>query len=79
VGSRTDTTYELNTLPSYQIANIRGGVEGRKWSAVLFVNNVGNKRALISDISQDAINLQQYNRIAVNQPLTAGIDFNIKY
>jgi hypothetical protein len=45
----------------------------------LFVNNVGNKRALISDITQDAINLPDSNRITVNQPLTAGIDLNIKY
>jgi hypothetical protein len=37
------------------------------------------KRALISDITQDAINLPDYNRITVNQPLTAGIDLNIKY
>jgi outer membrane receptor protein involved in Fe transport len=79
VGSRTDTTYEINTLPSYQLANIRAGVEGKKWSAVLFVNNVANKRALISDITQDAINLPDYNRIAVNQPLTAGIDLNFRY
>ena len=66
-------------MPSYQIANIRGGLEGKKWSAVLFVNNVGNKRALISDVTQDAINLPDYNRITVNQPLTAGIDLNIRY
>jgi outer membrane receptor protein involved in Fe transport len=79
VGSRTDTTYELNTLPSYQIGNIRAGVEARKWNAVLFINNVANKRALLSDISQDAINLPEYQRIAVNQPLTVGVDFNIKY
>lgn len=79
VGSRTDTSYVINTLPSYQIANIRGGIEGKKWSAVLFVNNVTNKRAFISDINQDAINLPEYNRITVSQPLTGGIDFNIRY
>jgi outer membrane receptor protein involved in Fe transport len=79
VGSRTDTSYALNTLPSYQIANIRGGIQADKWSAVLFINNVGNKRALLSDITQDAINLPDFQRIAVSQPLTAGIDFNIKY
>jgi len=79
VGSRTDTTYELNTLPSYQIANLRSGIETKKWNVMYFINNIADKRALISDISQDAINLQQYNRIAVNQPRTFGIDFNIKY
>ena len=79
VGTRTDTSYALNNLPSYQLANIRGGIEANKWSAVLFVNNVGNKRAFLSNITQDAENLPDFQRIAVSQPLTAGIDFNIKY
>jgi outer membrane receptor protein involved in Fe transport len=79
VGTRTDTSYELNNLPSYQLANIRGGIETSKWSAVLFINNVGNKRAFLSNITQDAENLPDFQRIAVSQPLTAGIDFNIKY
>jgi outer membrane receptor protein involved in Fe transport len=79
VGTRTDTSYLLNHLPSYQIANIRGGIQADKWSAVLFINNVTNKRAFLSDITQDADNLPDFQRIAVSQPLTAGVDFNIKY
>jgi outer membrane receptor protein involved in Fe transport len=79
VGARTDTSYALNNLPSYQLANIRGGIEASKWSAVLFINNVTNKRAYLSNITQDAENLPDFQRIAVSQPLTAGIDFNIKY
>jgi len=79
VGTRTDTSYALNNLPSYQLANIRGGIETTKWSAVLFINNVTNKRAFLSNITQDAENLPDFQRIAVSQPLTAGIDFNIKY
>jgi outer membrane receptor protein involved in Fe transport len=79
VGSRIDATYGINTLPSYDLTNIRGGIEAKNWSAVLFVNNVTNKRALLSDITQDAENLSAYNRIAVNQPLTAGIDLNYHF
>jgi outer membrane receptor protein involved in Fe transport len=79
VGTRTDTSYVLNHLPSYQIANIRGGIQADKWSAVVFINNVGNKRAFLSNITQDADNLPDFQRIAVSQPLTAGIDLNIKY
>jgi outer membrane receptor protein involved in Fe transport len=79
VGSRTDETYIINTLPSYDLTNIRAGVEGSNWSAVVFINNVADKRALLSDITQAAVNLATYNRIAVSQPLTAGIDLNYRF
>ncbi len=78
-GSRTDATYAVNELPSYDLTNLRAGVETNQWSAVLFVNNLTDKRALLNNITQDATNLADYNRIAVNQPRTAGIDLNYKF
>jgi hypothetical protein len=48
-------------------------------AAVLFVNNVTNKRALLSDITQAAENLADFNRIAVNQPITVGVDLNYRF
>jgi iron complex outermembrane receptor protein len=79
VGSRTDETYGTNTLPSYELTNVRGGFEGRRWSAVLFVNNLTDKRALLNNITQDAENLADFNRVAVSQPRTAGVDLNYKF
>jgi iron complex outermembrane receptor protein len=79
VGSRTDETFATNTLPSYDLTNIRGGLEGERWSAVLFVNNVADKRALLNNITQDAVNLATFNRVAVSQPRTTGIDLNYKF
>jgi len=79
VGSRTDATYSINTLPSYDLTNFRTGVEAARWSAALFVNNVADKRAFLSDTTADAINLPTYNRIAVSQPRTVGIDFNYHF
>jgi iron complex outermembrane recepter protein len=79
VGSRTDETYAINTLPSYDLTNIRTGVEGKNWSAILFANNVANQRALLSDVTQAAVNLATYNRIAVSQPLTVGIDLSYRF
>jgi hypothetical protein len=79
VGSRTDETYSINTLPSYQLTNLRAGFEGARWSAALFVNNVADKRALLNNITQDAVNLPTYNRVAVSQPRTAGIDLNYRF
>ena len=79
MGSRTDATFAINQLPAYDLANIRAGIDGGRWSAVLFVNNVADKRALLSNIVQDAVNLPTYNRVAVSQPRTAGVDFNYKF
>jgi iron complex outermembrane receptor protein len=79
VGSRTDATFYVNTLPSYDLTNLRAGVNGERWSAVLFVNNVTDKRALLNNITQDAVNLATFNRVAVSQPRTAGIDLNYKF
>ena len=78
-GSRTDETYSTNQLPSYDLTNIRAGVDAGHWNAVLFVNNVADKRALISDITQAAENIATFNRIAVSQPRTAGIDLNYRF
>jgi len=79
VGSRTDETYSINQLPSYDLTNIRAGLAGGRWSAVLFVNNVADKRALLSNITQDAENLATFNRVAVSQPRTAGIDLQYRF
>ncbi len=78
-GSRTDATYYVNTLPSYQLTNLRAGVESGRWSAVLFVDNLADKRALLNNVTQDASNVADWNRIAVNQPRTAGIDLNVRF
>ena len=77
-GSRTDETFATNTLPAYALTNVRGGFQGARWSAVLFVNNVADKRALLNNITQDAVNLATFNRVAVSQPRTVGIDLNYK-
>jgi iron complex outermembrane receptor protein len=79
VGSRTDETYAINTLPSYDLTNIRSGIESDHWSAYLFLNNVADRRAYLSDVTQDAINLPTFNRIAVSQPRTVGIDLNYRF
>jgi outer membrane receptor protein involved in Fe transport len=78
-GSRTDETYSINTLPSYDLTNFRTGLEGDRWTAVLFVNNLTDKRALLNNVTQDAVNLPTYNRIAVSQPRTVGIDLNYHF
>ena len=43
------------------------------------MNNVADKRALLNNITQDAVNLPTFNRVAVSQPRTTGIDLNYKF
>jgi outer membrane receptor protein involved in Fe transport len=78
-GSRTDETYSINELPSYDLTNVRAGLDAGHWSAVFFVNNVADKRALLSNITQAAENIPTFNRVAVSQPRTAGIDLNYHF
>ena len=78
-GSRTDATYYVNTLPSYDLTNLRAGIDTGRWSAVLFVNNVADRRVALNTVTQDASNVADWNRIAVSQPRTAGIDVNMRF
>jgi iron complex outermembrane recepter protein len=79
VGSRTDETYSVNTLPSYELTNVRGGVEADHWSAYVFLNNLTDKRAYLNNATADAINLPTFNRVAVSQPRTVGVDLNYRF
>ncbi len=78
-GSRTDDTYGINTLSSYQLSNVRAGVDAGRWSAVVYIDNIADKRALLNNINQMASNVADWNRVAVNQPRTAGIDLSMKF
>lgn len=79
VGSRTDSTYTINQLSPYDLTNLRLGVSGSRWSATLFATNLFNKRALLNNVTQVSINMPSYNRVAVSQPLTVGIDLNYHF
>jgi iron complex outermembrane receptor protein len=79
VGSRIDTTEQANYLPAYDLTNVRAGLEGNNWSAVLFVNNVTNRLALLSNSPAINFNVPTFNRTAVEQPLTFGIDLSYRF
>jgi iron complex outermembrane receptor protein len=79
VGSRTDATFAINHVPSYDLTDVRAGVKGSNWTATLFATNVFNKRALLNNAFMVSINLPTYNRIVVSQPLTVGIDLTYHF
>jgi outer membrane receptor protein involved in Fe transport len=78
VGSRIDTTAQANYLPAYDLTNIRAGVESSNWTAVLFVNNVTNRVALLTNSPAINVNVPTFNRTAMEQPLTFGIDVSYR-
>jgi iron complex outermembrane receptor protein len=79
VGSIQDITYARNTLPGYDLVNLRAGVSTPAWSASLFIDNVTNKHALLSDTGALSANVATFNRVTTNQPLTVGADVSYKF
>jgi iron complex outermembrane receptor protein len=79
VDSIQDITFGRNTLPSYDLVNSRLGVEADHWSAMLFVDNLTNRQALLSDTGALSANVSIFNRVATNQPRTVGVDLNYRF
>src|SRR4029077_11338390 len=79
VGSRIDVTAQPNYVPSYSLTNVRAGVEGSNWSALLFVDNVTNKVAQYSNSPAINVNVATFNRTSVSQPITFGIDLSYRF
>jgi iron complex outermembrane receptor protein len=79
VDSIQDITFTRNTLPSYDLVDTRVGVETERWSAMLFVDNLTNKLALLGDTGALSANIDILNRVATNQPRTIGADLSYKF
>ncbi len=79
VSGHYDATAQINHLPSYDLTNLRVGVEGERWSAALFGKNLTNKQAQFSNVPAINISVPQFNRIAVSQPLTIGVEVNYHF
>jgi iron complex outermembrane receptor protein len=79
VDSIQDITFTRNTLPSYDLVGFRLVVDTIRWSAFLFVDNLTNKMALLSDTGALSANISILNRVATNQPRTIGADLNVKF
>ncbi len=69
---------EYGQLPSYDLTNVRAGIESvHGWSVTAFVNNVFNKHAALEYMFAESLPSANFNRIMTNQPLTGGVDFNL--
>jgi iron complex outermembrane receptor protein len=79
VSSTNELTYSLDYIPSRDITNARLGIDAGKWTVALFANNVFNQLKPIEYENLMALTGPPYDRISVNQPLTAGVDFNVSF
>jgi outer membrane receptor protein involved in Fe transport len=78
-GSVQDITFTRNTLPSYDLVGARAGVQSDRWTATLFVDNLTNKQAYLSDTGALSANISILNRVATNQPRTYGLDLSVTF
>ena len=57
---------------------LAAGVEGDRWSAMMFVNNFADRLAQISNAYQINVGIATFQRAAVAPPRTIGLEFNYK-
>ena len=79
VDSMQDITYARNTLPPYDLINLRMGLISPVWTATVFVDNITNRRAFLSDTGALSANVSIFNRVTVEQPRTVGVDLTYKF
>jgi iron complex outermembrane receptor protein len=74
-----DLSYQLNRLPGRDLTNFRAGIETGKWATYLFVNNAFNRHYPLQNLNLLTFTGPDFNRVATNQPLTAGVEVNVKF
>jgi iron complex outermembrane recepter protein len=80
VGSQTDVNYYRETLPSYNLMNLRLMLERQQWKATVFVNNLADKRAALTiNNNQVTFAYPDLTRVTTNQPRTVGVQIAFKY
>jgi len=66
-------------LPSHGFANLRATVFNNRWTVAAFVNNLTNKHAELEGGWGIVVPIPDLTRYYTNQPLTAGLDVNVKF
>jgi iron complex outermembrane recepter protein len=90
VGSRlnapygeTVTLWNYNSLlvhlPAYNLANLRLGLNGERWTATLFVDNLTDKEVLLDPQPQIDLQMAAVTRYTVNRPRTVGLDISYRF
>jgi iron complex outermembrane recepter protein len=77
-GNSVDPSFTpITEIPSRDLANLRLGLTGKnRLSAYLFVDNVTDKRAYLSDPEEIFTFIPSANRVTTNQPRTIGLQLS---
>ncbi|MBI1198597.1 MAG: TonB-dependent receptor [Phenylobacterium sp.] len=59
-------------LPSYVLADVRAGVQNDRYTATVFINNIGDSRAQISALATD-VAVTGAGQVALARPRTVGV------
>ncbi len=65
--------------PSYRIADLRGGVKYGKTEYALFIKNLTNEYANLSDTNAISLQAIGQSRVAISPPRTIGVEFRYRY
>jgi outer membrane receptor protein involved in Fe transport len=79
VGPMQDITYVRNNLAGYSLVNARAGLAADKFAAFLYVDNLTDKMAILTNSTAQTVNIPSLNRWVTNQPRTVGVDLQSRY
>jgi iron complex outermembrane receptor protein len=79
IGPMQDITFTRNNLAGYDLVSARAGIDAHSWSTFVFVDNLTDRRALLTNFNALSANIPQFNRVVINQPRTIGIDLRYRF
>ena len=65
--------------PSYRIADLRGGIKYGKTEYALYIKNLTNEYANLSDTNAISLQATGQSRVAISPPRTIGLEFRYRY
>jgi outer membrane receptor protein involved in Fe transport len=65
--------------PSYEIADLRGGVRLKNMECALFIKNLTNEYANLSDTNAISLQATGQSRVAISPPRTIGLELRYQY
>jgi outer membrane receptor protein involved in Fe transport len=80
VGSSNDISFTQTSLPAYHLTALRAGIHSEIWSVTAFMNNIFDKRAMLSTNTTafDWV-IPSLTRVATNQPRTVGLEADYRF
>ena len=79
IGPMQDITFTRNNIAGYDLVNARLGLEAQRWSVDLFADNLTDRLAQLTNFNALSANVPQFNRVAIAQPRTVGIDLKYRF